>query len=236
VPGWFPNERRYDAWVRGIVKKTKTYNLVGAVTKENGKPLNSAFLLNPEGEVLGRYDKHHLVPFGEYIPFGKFMARWIPYLGKLGTFDPGDNDGLLNMGLVPISVSICYEAIFPGLIRHSVNKGAKLIVNITNDGWFLATAAPEQHYVTNIFRAIESGRPVVRGANTGISAVIDNRGRQIARSAIWDRTVLEGVVEIPQDEETFYNHTGPWFVFVCLLALIPLWKIFFSSIPSRSSS
>lgn len=220
VPGWFPVETRYDEWVRNLVKKTKTHNLVGSVTKNNEKPLNSAFLLNPNGEIIGQYDKRHLVPYGEYVPFGSFLGRWIPYIGELGIFEAGEKDNLLTFGFVPMSVNICYEAMFPGLVRKSVNQGAKLIVNVTNDGWFLLSAAPEQHYVTNIFRAIENGRPVVRAANTGISGIIDEQGRELARSKLMDRTVLEGSVMIPQNGRTLYSRGGPWFSVLCAMAIL----------------
>lgn len=220
VPGWYPNEERYREWTEEIVKKTKTFNLIGAVTKEDGKPFNSAFLFTPEALLLGRYDKRHLVPFGEYIPFGAFLGRWIPYLGQLGLFAAGENDNVLTMGYVQMNVNICYEAIFGGMIRKSVNKGADVIINLTNDGWFLHTGAPEQHYLANIFRAIENGKPVIRAANTGISAVIDAQGREIARSALLERTVLEGTVLITPGSSTLYSKLGAWFSILCFLGLI----------------
>lgn len=220
VPGWYPNEERYRDWVENIVKKTKTFNLVGAVTKEDGKPLNSAFLFTPEGTLLGRYDKRHLVPFGEYVPFGMFLSKWIPYLGSLGLFSAGENDNVLTMGTVQMSVNICYEAIFPNLVRNSVNHGADMMVNLTNDGWFLTTAAPEQHYNANIFRAVENGRPVVRAANTGLSAVIDAQGRETSKSRLMERTVLEGTVMIAPPSQTLFSRFGSWFSILCVLIFL----------------
>jgi apolipoprotein N-acyltransferase len=219
LPGWYPNDPAVKEWLDHIIVKTKTFNLVGAVTKENGKPLNAAFLFKPDGTVLGRYDKRHLVPYGEYVPFGQFLSKWIPYLGELGIFSPGTNDSLLVMGYVQIGVNVCYEAIFPSLVRRSVNQGADVIVNLTNDGWFLNSAAPEQHYNANIFRAVENGKPLVRAANTGISAVIDAHGREIARSKLLERTVLEGTVLVTPGSRTVFSRWGNWFIIFCLLSL-----------------
>jgi apolipoprotein N-acyltransferase len=116
-------------------------------------------------------------------------------------------------------VNVCYEAIFPSLVRRSVNQGADVIVNLTNDGWFLNSAAPEQHYNANIFRAVENGKPLVRAANTGISAVIDAHGREIARSKLLERTVLEGTVLVTPGSRTVFSRWGNWFIIFCLLSL-----------------
>lgn len=195
IPAWYPNESFYLVWVSTLVKQTDTYHLIGAVTSENGNEFNSAFVLSPDGVINDHYNKRHLVPFGEYIPFGNFLKKWIVYLGQLGVFDAGQKEAVLNINSYKCALSICYEAIFPELIRHSAQQ-SDVIVNITNDGWFLDTAAPEQHYVTNIFRAIENDRPVIRAANTGISALIDSRGREILRTPLMKRDVFIGTIYI----------------------------------------
>jgi apolipoprotein N-acyltransferase len=222
IPGWYPNEEFYAKWVDGLVRATKTFHLIGAVTRDDERELNSAFLLDANGHIQGRYDKAHLVPFGEYIPFGNIFKKWIPYLGHLGIFDAGDHGVLLPMNGLSISVNICYEAMFTTLVRSSVNGGADLIVNLTNDGWFLKTAAPEQHYATNIFRAVENGRTVVRGANTGISAVIDAYGRERVRSQLMERGVYRAEAPVYSPPiRTVYGMAGPWFGWACgLLTLI----------------
>jgi apolipoprotein N-acyltransferase len=189
VPGWFPTQERYRIWVSSVVRASRTYNLVGAVTSRDGKDYNAAFLIAPDGTIAGEYHKQHLVPFGEYVPFGRFLSRWIPYLGQLGTFAAGDGPVVFTAGDVKIAPNICYEAIFADLVRAGVKAGASLIVNVTNDGWFLDTGAPEQHYAANILRAVENRTPVVRAANTGISAVIDAHGREQIRSPLLKRGV-----------------------------------------------
>jgi apolipoprotein N-acyltransferase len=196
VPGWFPNQEKYRVWVSSLAAMSGAYNIVGAVTAHDGRQYNAAFLLGPAGAVLGEYDKQHMVPFGEYVPFGGFLVRWIPYLGELGAFSAGTAPVLFHAGALTIAPNICYEAIFPALVKRGADQGASLIVNITNDGWFLDTGAPAQHYAANVFRAIENRAPVVRAANTGISAIIDAHGREQLRSPLLKRGVFVGSVVI----------------------------------------
>jgi apolipoprotein N-acyltransferase len=184
VPGWFPNQPFYVEWVRTVTRASNTSHLIGAVSSRNKSEYNAAFFIDSAGNAVGEYDKQRLVPFGEYTPFGGFLKRWIPYLGQLGTFDRGHGPVLFSVAGANVAPNICYEAFFPELIHRAAAQGADVLVNVTNDGWFLDTGAPEQHYVANIFRAVETGRSVVRAANTGISAAIDATGRQIVRSPL----------------------------------------------------
>jgi len=219
VPGWFPDDPDYRAWVTKVVGKSNLPHLIGAVTHDAGKDLNAAFLIDPSGKVLGRYGKQHLVPFGEYIPFGGFMKRWIPYLGQLGEFGADNKPTLFTVNGLRLAPNICYEAMFPALIRREAQLGADVIVNITNDGWFLNTGAPEQHYVANIFRAVETGRPVVRAANTGISAVIDPLGRELLRTPLLKSGSFLASVPIQPLNTCTLRH-GPWFDWLCALLLV----------------
>jgi apolipoprotein N-acyltransferase len=140
---------------------------------------NSLMVLDGRGEVKGSYDKWRLVPFGEYLP----LARWLEPLGfrRLVTvpasFDPGPGRLSMDLGRAGVMVPlICYEAIFPGRVTGREGRPDWLL-NITNDGWFGTTSGPSQHFAQARFRAIEEGLPLVRAANTGISAVIDPYGR-----------------------------------------------------------
>jgi apolipoprotein N-acyltransferase len=196
VPGWFPNQDNYRVWVSSLVKASGAYNIVGAVTRHDGHDYNAAFLLDPTGAIVAEYDKRHMVPFGEYIPFGGFLSRWVPYLGQLGTFSAGASPILFNAGNLRISPNICYEAMFAPLVRRGVDQGANAIVNITNDGWFLDTNAPEEHYVVNLFRAVENRTPVIRAANTGISAIIDAYGQEQLRSPLLKAGIFSGIVTV----------------------------------------
>lgn len=193
VPGWIPNDEHTMAWLTRVIEKSNTYHIVGAVSQRDGKEFNSAFFFDPSGKILDVYDKRHLVPFGEYIPFGGFLKRWVPYLGQLGTFDAGLNPKQFHLpvsgqGVIRIEPNVCYEAIFPFRCK------ADVIVNITNDAWYLKTGAPAQHYAANIYRAIENNKPVVRAANTGISAFIDAQGRELFRSNLMEEGVFVGTI------------------------------------------
>ncbi len=165
------------------------YERVNRVTRY----LNSAFLLGPDGEVRGRSDKVHLVPFGEYVPLG----RWFPFIDKLvvgiGDFSPGTISPLTLDGH-RVGVLVCFEGIFPELARDSVRLGSDLLVNITNDAWFGRSSAPYQHLAMTRFRAVENRIWVARAANTGVSALIAPSGRITAESGIFETALLKGRV------------------------------------------
>jgi len=216
APGWIPN----DAWLmerlKQIISPTKTFHLIGAVTNQN-KNYNSAFLFNPKGEILARVDKSHLVPFGEFVPMHDFLEKWIKVLNQLGGFDTGKETNLLKLGEFPLGISICYEAIFPNLIRQQTLKGAEVLINITNDGWYLRTAALPQHFSMNIFRAIENRRTLIRCANTGISGVIKPSGVISKKSEPNKQEILEDVVDL-SSQITFYTRVGDLFAWLCNFA------------------
>lgn len=169
---------------------------------------NSAFLVAPaEARVLGRYDKAHLVPYGEYVPFKEYL----PFLGKMvehvGDFTPGPPGRTLAMAGRTLGIQICYEIIFPALSRALVRNGAELLITITNDAWYGKSAGPYQHFALAVLRAVETRRALARAANTGISAFIDPAGR------VHDATPLEveavAVRELPLlAGETVYAATG----------------------------
>jgi len=151
-------------------------------------------VLNPTGEIIGTYDKAHLVPFGEYVPFAYLLEQFgVRHLVHIpGGFEASPHRQLLDIPGLPLtSALVCYEAIFPGdaVPEHAERPG--LLLNVTNDGWFGATFGPYQHFSQARLRAIEEGLPLVRVANTGISAVVDGYGR------VWRELPLnvEGVID-----------------------------------------
>jgi apolipoprotein N-acyltransferase len=153
-----------------------------------------AKLLTPGGELALRHHKLRLVPFGEYVPMaplftmgGRFAARVV---NAVGTFTPGQELRLGRVDGVPLAALVCYEAIFPELTREFAVRGAGLLVNVTNDAWYGRTSAPWQHFAMARVRAVETGRSLVRAANTGISAVIDPRGRLLAGTGLFEERVL----------------------------------------------
>jgi apolipoprotein N-acyltransferase len=142
---------------------------------------NSLMELSPGGEIVQRHDKHHLVPFGEYLPFGDLLRNiGIRQLAERGGFTPGPGPRLMEVaGLPPFVPLICYEAIFPAYATAPGGRAGWLL-QVTNDAWFGSFAGPQQHLAQARFRAIEQGLPLVRAANTGISAMIDPYGRVTA--------------------------------------------------------
>jgi apolipoprotein N-acyltransferase len=190
---------------------------------EADKPLlsNSAVLLSPEGEVLSIYDKIHLVPYGEYIP----LRRFFPYIKKLvtaiGDFKSGKEHTIMETPFARIGNLICYEIIFPGLVRKFVDKGANVLVTITNDAWFGRTSAPYQHFTMAVFRAVENRVPVIRAANTGISGFIDAKGRIKRKSDIFVEATLTEELSVGS-KKSFYTKFGDLFAFLCIISSVLL--------------
>jgi apolipoprotein N-acyltransferase len=214
VPGWVPNESRYEDWLKGLARESGAHLLAGAATHQPGGDYNAAFLYGPSGDGLGQYRKRHLVPFGEFVPFQKYLARWVGVLNELGDFAGSNDWTVFRVGQAKLSVNICFESLFPDLIRRFVRRGAQLTVNITNDGWYLDTAAPAQHLSACVLRAVETRTWVVRAANTGISALVDPRGNVTARTELMARTVLHGRVQ-PMTGNTFYVARGDVWAAAC---------------------
>jgi apolipoprotein N-acyltransferase len=165
------------------------------------------------------------VPFGEYVPLQPLLTLGGRQAAKLvrqvADFTPGEGPRLGEADGYRMGPSICYEAIFPDFVRRFTAAGADLLVNMTNDGWYGRTSAPYQHLAMARFRAVENGRYLVRAANTGISAVVDTRGRLLARTGLFERTVL--VHEVPMvTGTTFYARYGDVFAWACLGASVAL--------------
>jgi apolipoprotein N-acyltransferase len=178
---------------------------------------NSAYLLSVEGKVLGKYDKAHLVPFGEYVP----LKKWLPFLGKIveqvGDFAPGEKGRTLSWKGMHLGVQVCYEIIFPELSRSMAGNKAAFLINLTNDAWYGYSSAPYQHFSMTIFRAVENRRPLIRSANTGISGFVDPAGRVLMKSPIFKEAVLTSDLPVLR-VETVYTRFGNLFAVVCLIA------------------
>ncbi len=226
VPFYFQRREPLREAVVDIARKTRSPMLFGSPSyAEEGEAvsyLNSAYLLKPDGQVAGRYDKVHLVPYGEYVP----LRKWFPFIGKLvvGVGDFGQGKGFypLSDDGLRLGVLICYEGIFPEAARDYKNRGAGLLVNITNDAWFGKTSAPYQHLSMTVFRAVESRLYLVRAANTGISAVVNPLGEILSQTGIFERTVLAGQIK-SIDEKSYYAAYGDLFVYVCAALLLAVY-------------
>lgn len=178
---------------------------------------NSAFLLAPDGKTLGRSDKIHLVPFGEYVPLGQLLFFINKLVTGVGDFSPGVVSPL-KMNGHDLGVLICYEAIFPSLARDYVLKGSDLLVNLTNDAWFGRSSAPRQLLDMTRMRAIENRIWIARAANTGISALIGPDGQTYSETALFTSQVVAGTVEMgPRD--SLYRRIGDLFPQSCLVLL-----------------
>lgn len=213
LPGWIDDEK-YSGWIKKLAAASEASNIVGSVSLFEGKHVSS-FLINEKGERIADYHKRELVPFGEYVPMKGLLGKFVEPVAELGEFRPGKRrQNLFEVRDVKIANFICYESIFPFLLYADASKGAGLFVNITNDGWYLDTAAPYQHFIVNVFRAVENGKPVLRAANNGISAYINPWGIVMDKLDINEYSVLEADVEIPESE-TVNRSEG--FYLICLM-------------------
>jgi apolipoprotein N-acyltransferase len=177
---------------------------------------NSAYFIGRDGKLLDVYDKMHLVPFGEYIPMKDIFSFFRTISRDVSAFSPGRNYRIAKIGDRSANAVICFEIIFPDLVRRFVKKGSQLILNLTNDGWYGDSSAPFQHLSIARWRAIENRRYLLRAANSGISAFIEPTGRLQTSTGILQQAVCEGrFAFVPQ--QTFYTRYGDVFVFLCAI-------------------
>jgi apolipoprotein N-acyltransferase len=197
--------------IRKLARDEKAWLLVGSDEFERGTPprsYNAAFLVAPDGRTTGVYRKVHLVPFGEYVPLRAVLFFAAPLVQNVSDFAPGSRVVTLPFeGGRRLSTAICYEVVYPALIREGVLLGSDLLTTITNDAWFGRSSAPWQHFDMAAMRAIEQGRYLVRSANTGISGIVDPYGRVLQRSALFEDRVLVGEVRLIA-ERTWYARLG----------------------------
>jgi apolipoprotein N-acyltransferase len=185
--------------------------LVGSIDVEAGTPpdiRNAAFLLTERG-IVGRYDKIQLVPFGEYVPLSGvigFVRGWAEFISEL---TPGTRAVVFSGPPAPFGVVICYEGIFPALVRRFVSEGARLMVNMTNDAWFGRTSGPLQHLAMYPLRAVEHRTAIVRAANTGVSAFIEPTGEIVASLGLFERGTLAHPLPL-RSRRTLYTQAGDW--------------------------
>lgn len=206
--------------VKQLPMQLNAFLLVGSPAYQQSssgeyKYYNSAYLLSPTGEELGRSDKKHLVPFGEYVPLGRLLSFIDKLVVGVGDFSPGQVRPLPLNGH-HLGVLICYEAIFPQLAREYVRQGSDLLINLTNDAWFGNSSAPYQHLAMTRFRAIENRIWIARAANTGISALISPAGNITLAGPIFEPLQLSGLVGLGS-EVTFYTRFGDIFAYICLI-------------------
>ena len=204
--------------LRGLATTVRAPLVVGSLDVEGPPPVvlrNTAFLLTERG-IEGRYDKMQLVPFGEYVPLSGligFVRGWAQFISEL---EPGTQTVVFPGPPAPFGVVICYEGIFPELVRDFAKNGARLIVNITNDAWFGRTSGPLQHLAMYPFRAVEHRTSVVRAANTGVSAFIAPTGQILQRIPLYERDIATAAVPL-RVVTTLYTRFGDWLAYLGLL-------------------
>ena len=217
TPFFFQEPQEYQPMIIDIPKKTNAFLLFGSPSYriERGKVnyYNSAYLVSPSKEIVGRYDKIHLVPYGEYVPLGEILP--LGSLGEgIGNFKSGRVIFNFSLPQGKFGVLICFEIIFPDLCRRFVKNGADFLVTITNDAWFERTSAPYQHFSIAAFRAVENRVFIARAANTGISGFIDPRGKIVKRGEIFTEEAMNGTIRLSK-KKTFYTLYGDTFAWVC---------------------
>ena len=215
APFYYERDPIYRAEANNLARLTRTHFLFGTVAfTEDGAPLNSAQLLSPAGAPVARYDKMFLVPFGEFIPPG---FSWINRItNEAGDFAPGQRLIAPPVGEHRLGPFICYESVFPHLVRQFAGAGAEVFVNLSNDGYFGRSAARPQHLLIARMRAAENRRWILRSTNNGITASIDPAGRIVRATEEFTQTA----VRLPfsyVSEETAYTRYGDWFAWLCLV-------------------
>jgi apolipoprotein N-acyltransferase len=208
--------------VDAMVRKAGTFFLIGipaARPSDHGfLYYNRACMLNPLALPKGYYDKHHLVPFGEYVPFKRLLWFAEKLTAGAGDFSKGETGPVpLKFGTGTTGVLICFEIIFPDIARAFVRNGADILTTMTNDAWFGRTQAALQHFSMAVFRAVENRRSVVRAANTGISGFIDPSGTILEKTDIFTACALTRQVPV-MSGQTFYTRHGDLAAKACLVA------------------
>jgi apolipoprotein N-acyltransferase len=183
---------------------------------ESSQIFNSAVLVSPQGEWVGRYDKVHLVPFGEYLPFPQVFAFAGGLTKEVGEFQRGASRTPLDAGGQRLGMFICYESIFPDEVRQGPLQGAQVLVNISNDGWYGDSGAWKQHLQQTQMRAIENERWLLAATNTGMTASVDPYGRIVAATPRKVRTALAAPYAL-SSSTSFYTRHGDWFAYVCAI-------------------
>lgn len=237
APFYFGNAPHYTEMVRIAVREGGVPLLFGGMAWERGplgedRYFNSAFLVKPDGRER-RYDKIHLVPFGEYVPYREFLSFARDMTKAVaGDTVAGTSTEPLRVDGITAGVQICYEIIFPEGTRAFAQNGARLMVNVTNDAWYGRSAASAQELMALPFRAVENRLPVLRAANTGISAAITASGKILHPTPLFETMTTEETVIIPpRGNQTFYTRYGEVFAYAC--TAIAVWHFIASGARRR---
>jgi apolipoprotein N-acyltransferase len=218
IPGYLPSNAYMYAWVSTLARETNTYHLVGTPYYNGGADYyNATVVFSSNGELVGWHKKVHLVPFGEFIPFRKYLSKYFEILNTLGDFTRSRDITPLPVKSMFCGTTICSENFFGYISRTFTKKGAQFLTNQTNDAWFFKTSAPMQHFIMNVFRAIENRRSIVVCGNTGVSGAVEPSGYISMTVPIFTKTYFLTRVA-PRDTLTFYTRFGDLFAMGCIAA------------------
>lgn len=230
---FFIADPRLQRWLVSMAQDRNSYLIIGSLGETQaaaGKQqlLNSALVMDPHGNIVGQYDKMHLVPFGEYVPFQNVLFFANKLTREVGDFARGTERKVFDLNGTRVSVFICYESVFPNEVREFANNGAQVLINVSDDLWYGETSAPSQHLQMSRMRAIENHRWVLLATNNGTTASIDPFGRVVKRAPRNVRTALLAPFA-PQNESTFYSRNGDLFAWICVviscLAVFFRWRV-----------
>lgn len=219
VPAYYFDSENSKAFMEQIARRSGAYfifNTVAFVDAERRHPLNAAVTLSPSGELVSRYAKIFLVPFGEFVPwpFSLFIEK---ITLEAGDFVPGREVAIAAIGDHRIGTFICYESVFVGGVRQFAANGAEVLVNISNDSWYGPTAARYQHLLIARMRALENARWLLRATNDGITSIINPAGQIVAALPSYEQTVLDGRFSY-STERTWFTRFGEWFWYASIAA------------------
>lgn len=214
--------------VESIIRRSHDSNLVGCLDAPIEKDrethyYNAAIYFTPNGKPEGIYHKRHLVPFGEFVPFQKYLTFLGPVVGDLGNFDSGRSYEKFNVPDFSFTPMICYEVIFPGDVYQAFRSNADALVNISNDAWYGRTASAYQHAMMAVVRSAEERKPLLRASNTGICLATDPFGRILNSTRLFDETTLDADVFLIEDSPTLYSRWGNWLPLLCWVMVIFFW-------------
>jgi apolipoprotein N-acyltransferase len=247
---FFTNDKRFRDALSAAARDSKTWIVAGSIGTgsigassstgaggQAGPVFNSAALISPNGEWTERYDKIHLVPFGEYLPFPSVFSFAGGLTREVGEFQKGTSRRPLDAGGARLGVFICYESIFPDEVRQFADQGAQVFVNISNDAWYGDSGAYAQHLNQTRMRAIENNRWLLSATDTGVTASIDPWGRVVARVPRKERTTLVAPYALTS-VTNFYTRHGDWFAYGCAIislgALVT--RFTFSKTPTKADA
>jgi apolipoprotein N-acyltransferase len=222
---FYTSDPLFRETVSRLARQTHAWVLTGSIGVRNASEVpeqgtavyNSAALVDPQGQWIGRYDKIHLVPFGEYLPFKKVFSFAGGLTREIGDFARGTSRAPLQAGGSKLGVFICYESVFPDEVRRVVKNGAQVMVNISNDGWYGDSGAYAQHLMQSRMRAVENDRWLLLDTNTGVTASVDPYGRVERSLARKIRATVPAPYALTTNVTTFYTRHGDWFAYLCAI-------------------